>query len=115
MVFNVKLKPHYHWQLQRLTALFLIFSLPLLLGILFHWKTSSYYEILLSLKNPALTFFIALTVSVCLYHAVLGLQVIIVDYVKGSPAKGLLFFIYVIALLLVFITIISLLTILLKA
>jgi succinate dehydrogenase / fumarate reductase membrane anchor subunit len=108
------MKPHYHWQFQRLTALFLVFALPLFLGLLFYWKTSNYHEIILSLKNPALTVFIALTVLVALYHAVLGAQVIIADYIKGPSEKILLFFIYGIAFILMLITLMSLLAILFR-
>lgn len=113
MVFNLKIKPHYHWQLQRLTALFLIFALPLLLGLLFHWKTASYQDILLSLRNPVLNLFIALTIITCLYHAVLGLQVVIMDYLKGMANKVAFFLTYTVMGVLVFLTFVSLLTILL--
>lgn len=76
-----------HWWMQRLTALaliplglWLVASLVCLAGAdhaaIAHWLTS-----------PFTLGALALTIITAFYHAVLGLQVVIEDYVHGKVAK----------------------------
>ena len=82
-----KIKPRHHWQLQRLSALFLVLTLPFLGIFLLTLKGANYHQAMVAVRHPALSAFLGLIIAVSLYHAALGLQVIVRDYLRGAAAK----------------------------
>lgn len=104
----MKLQPHHHGQLQRLSALFLIIALPFLAFFLWTVKGASYPYLIGTIRHPALSAFLGVTIGVSLYHAVLGGQGIILDYLRGVTAKITLGLIYTMAILLMALTLYSL-------
>ena len=76
-----------HWQAQRLTALLLDLLYPCLLMVLYPLRDASYGEMIHAFSNPLFATLLAMTIAAALYHAVLGLQVIIEDYVKNATLQ----------------------------
>lgn len=77
-----------HWLAQRLSALALI-PLGLAAAVLFFWAMrAGYGEVVAWLHRPWVLLFVVLLVGVAVWHGVLGLQVVIEDYI---PHKGLAF------------------------
>jgi succinate dehydrogenase / fumarate reductase membrane anchor subunit len=75
------LKAHHHWLLQRFSAVLLAFLYPLLLFWFYRQRSLDYDELMLVLQGPYSMTLMAVSIVVAVYHAVLGLQVIIDDYV----------------------------------
>lgn len=72
-----------HWWLQRLTAIALV---PLCLWFAFALamlSNASYSTVVAWLQSPIVVVFLILFIVATFYHAQLGLQVIIEDYVGG--------------------------------
>ncbi len=80
-------KPHYTWQFQRLSALFLVFTLPIFLMIFYSLKNATYQQIILRLQTPWVPVLISLIIMASLYHALLGIQVISRDYLSDLSAS----------------------------
>ena len=78
-----------HWKSQRLTALLLALIYPYLVCVFYNLRHAFYGEMIQTFSNPFFATFIALTVLTTLYHAILGLQVIIEDYVKSDFIRKL--------------------------
>ena len=79
-----------HWWMQRLTAIALI---PLTLWFIISIATlnnASYTETVNWLSIPLVSIFMILLVSATLYHALLGVQVVVEDYIHQEGLKFLL-------------------------
>ena len=80
----------HHWWMQRLTAIALI---PLTLWFITSIATlnnASYTETVNWLSIPLVSIFMILLVSATLYHALLGVQVVVEDYIHQEGFKFLL-------------------------
>ena len=80
----------HHWWIQRLTAIALI---PLTLWFIISIATlnnASYTETVNWLSIPLVSIFMILLVSATLYHALLGVQVVVEDYIHQEGFKFLL-------------------------
>ena len=80
----------HHWWMQRLTAIALI---PLTLWFIISIATlnnASYTETVNWLSIPLVSIFMILLVSAMLYHALLGVQVVVEDYIHQEGFKFLL-------------------------
>lgn len=76
-----------HWMHQRLTA---VANIPLMLWLVWsvvHMQSAGYADMLAWLSQPVNAILMILAVLSIFYHAVLGLQVVIEDYVYGAFAK----------------------------
>ncbi|MFI4979641.1 MAG: succinate dehydrogenase, hydrophobic membrane anchor protein [Nevskiales bacterium] len=77
----------HHWWMQRLTALALI---PLSLWFVFsiaRYHLADYPTMILWLHNPYVAIALVLYFAALFYHSVLGVQVVIEDYVAGEALK----------------------------
>lgn len=83
-------KAHHHWLLQRLSATLLVFLYPLLLLCFYEQRSFSYEKLILSLQSPYTFMLVLFTVMIAIYHAILGLVVIVEDYVTGSFARSMI-------------------------
>ena len=80
----------HHWWMQRLTAIALI---PLTLWFIISiasLNSASYAETVNWLSTPLVSIFMILLVSSTLYHALLGVQVVVEDYIHHEGVKFLL-------------------------
>ena len=80
----------HHWWMQRLTAIALI---PLTLWFIISiasLNSASYAETVNWLSIPLVSIFMILLVSSTLYHALLGVQVVVEDYIHYEGFKFLL-------------------------
>ena len=80
----------HHWWMQRLTAIALI---PLTLWFIISIATlnnASYIETVNWLSTPLVSIFMIILVSATLYHALLGVQVVVEDYIHQEGFKFLL-------------------------
>lgn len=76
-----------HWWMQRLTAIALV---PLTLWFVFsvaRYHVSDYATMVAWIKNPYVTVALLLYFAAVFYHAALGVQVVVEDYVGGEFAK----------------------------
>lgn len=76
-----------HWLHQRITA---IANIPLMLWLVWsvvHLSSASYYDVTQWLEHPVNAILMILAVLSMFYHAVLGLQVVIEDYVQCEFSK----------------------------
>ncbi len=77
----------HHWWVQRLTAVALV-PLVLWFAISMVWVARADYETVVAwIGNPFNTAMLVLFLFTSFYHAILGLQVVIEDYVHGESAK----------------------------
>lgn len=82
--------PTLHWLMQRITAVVIIpltYQLIVFLGLC---MTAPYAQTLAWLKSPWHTLSIELWLLAACYHAALGLQVVIEDYIANESAQSLL-------------------------
>lgn len=82
-------KPVQHWLNERLTALLLIPLSFWLITFLFKLIHASYTESLSWLTSPINCLAIVLWISTVFYHAALGLQVVLEDYVSNLEQRHL--------------------------
>jgi succinate dehydrogenase / fumarate reductase membrane anchor subunit len=76
-----------HWMHQRITA---VANIPLMLWLVWsvvHLPSSSFQDVSLWLSQPVNAILMILAVLSTFYHAVLGLQVVIEDYVHCEFSK----------------------------
>ncbi len=76
-----------HWWMQRMTALALI---PLSLWFVFsiaRYHLADYATMVAWLHNPYVTIALVLYFAAMFYHSMLGVQVVIEDYVGREPVK----------------------------
>ncbi len=102
-----------HWWLQRLTAIALV---PLSLYFAFAVAmlgNAGYDTVLAWLQSPLIVMFLIFFIAITFYHAQLGLQVIVDDYIRGWARTALLVLINILCIIFAIAGIVALLTILL--
>ena len=77
----------HHWWMQRMTAIALVPLSIWLMVALMGLSTASYVEVVLWLKSSLNTTLLLLFVGVSYYHMMLGMQVIIEDYVSSHGLR----------------------------
>jgi succinate dehydrogenase / fumarate reductase, membrane anchor subunit len=82
--------PTKHWLMQRVTAVILIPLSFQLIVFLDHCINSPYQQTVDWLKSPFNTICIEVWLLVVFYHAAIGLQVVIEDYVANQGLQGIL-------------------------
>jgi succinate dehydrogenase / fumarate reductase membrane anchor subunit len=83
----------HHWYAQRASAVLLIFLLGWLIFSIFSLAGGGYEASRAFIANPVNASFLGLLLVVVLYHAMLGLQVVIEDYVHNPAAEVVLYFV----------------------
>jgi len=81
-----------HWAAQRATAVFLIFLTGWLCYAMFSLAGADYMAVQTFVANPFNATLLILLVITLLYHAMLGVQVVIEDYVHHPAAELVLHF-----------------------
>lgn len=81
-----------HWWMQRVTAIALVPLIVAFAVIVIRATGADYASASALLGNPVVTGIIILLVVATMWHAKLGLQVVIEDYVHGHAAKLFLMF-----------------------
>lgn len=76
-----------HWMHQRITAVSNIGLMLWLVWSVVHLPSASYQDVSLWLAHPVNAILMILSVLSMFYHAVLGLQVVIEDYVHCKVSK----------------------------
>lgn len=79
-----------HWRAQRITSVLLLLLIPWLVWSLVQLAGSGYPQAAAFLTNPMNATLLILVLLTLLYHAMLGLQVVIEDYVHGEGVSFLL-------------------------
>jgi succinate dehydrogenase / fumarate reductase membrane anchor subunit len=83
----------HHWYAQRASAVLLIFLVGWMVYSLFALAGSGYEASRDFIANPVNASFLGVLLVVVLYHAMLGLQVVIEDYVHHPVIEIVLYFI----------------------
>jgi succinate dehydrogenase / fumarate reductase membrane anchor subunit len=81
-----------HWRAQRITAVMLLLLIPWLVWSMVDLAGSGYPQAVAFLANPMNATLLILILLSMLYHAMLGLQVVIEDYVHHHGLSLLLLF-----------------------
>ena len=82
----------HHWYVQRASAVLLVLLLGWLIFSVFTVTGNGYEASRDFIANPVNAAFLGLLLVVVLYHAMLGLQVVIEDYVHSPGAEIVLYF-----------------------
>ena len=82
----------HHWYVQRASAVLLVLLLGWLIFSVFSLTGGGYEASRDFIANPVNAAFLGLLLVVVLYHAMLGLQVVIEDYVHSPVAEIVLYF-----------------------
>lgn len=77
-----------HWWVQRLTALLLLVTLPWLVWLLLSTAGADFVTLRLTVAQPFNAMMMTLLVIGAFWHAQLGLQVVIEDYIHGKGLKA---------------------------
>ncbi|GAB4227905.1 MAG: succinate dehydrogenase, hydrophobic membrane anchor protein [Kiloniellaceae bacterium] len=102
-----------HWWAQRLTALALIPLTVWFVGTVVSLIGADYTAVAAWIASPVVAGLLVLLIIATFYHAVLGLQVVIEDYVHHEGAKiALLLFVKALAIVLALSAVLSVLTLL---
>jgi len=102
-----------HWWAQRLTALALIPLTVWFVGTVVSLIGADYAAVAAWIASPVVAGLLVLLIIATFYHAVLGLQVVIEDYVHHEGAKiALLLFVKALAIVLALSAVLSVLTLL---
>lgn len=80
-------KAHHHWLMQRISAILLIFLYPFLLLWFYQQRFLDYEELIVTLQSPYNIGLITISLITAIYHAVLGLQIIIEDYISDLSLR----------------------------
>lgn len=80
----------HHWWGQRMSALALIPLSLWLVASLVCMAGADYAVVSQWLSSPVTLGALGLTILITVYHAVLGLQVVVEDYIHGQPTKLIL-------------------------
>ena len=100
----------HHWWHQRLTALAMVPLMLVTLAIVASLGTLDYDGALSLMANPFVATLLLLLVVVGFYHAALGLQVVIEDYVGAEGVRmGLIIFVKMALFALAIVTLLSIL------
>ena len=83
----------HHWYAQRASAVLLIFLMGWMIYSVFSLAGGGYEASRAFIANPFNAAFLSLLLVVVLYHAMLGLQVVIEDYVHQPAMEIILYFI----------------------
>ena len=83
----------HHWYAQRASAVLLVFLLAWMVYSIFSLAGGGYEASRAFTANPVNTSFLGLLLVVVIYHAMLGLQVVIEDYVHKPAAEVVLYFV----------------------
>ena len=83
----------HHWYAQRASALLLIVLTAWLFYAIASLAGAGYEEVRTFMGSPVNVSFLAVLLLSMLYHAVLGLQVVIEDYIHSAPMEIFLHFI----------------------
>ena len=83
----------HHWYAQRASAVLLLFLLAWLVYSAFTVTGSGYEASRAFIANPVNAALMCVLLVAALYHAMLGLQVVIEDYVHGPALEIVLYFI----------------------
>lgn len=83
----------HHWYAQRASAVLLIFLIGWMIYSVFSLAGGGYEASRAFIANPFNAAFLSLLLVVVLYHAMLGLQVVIEDYVHQPAMEIILYFI----------------------
>ena len=78
-----------HWWVQRLTAVALLLLTPWLLALLIGLIGADQYTVRMALAQPLTASLLLAFVLSLFWHAQLGLQVVVEDYVHGWPEVAL--------------------------
>jgi len=82
----------HHWYAQRASAVLLLFLVAWLIYAIFQLAGTGHAEALEFMTNPINAAFMLVLVISLLYHAMLGLQVVIEDYVHQPVVEIVLYF-----------------------
>jgi succinate dehydrogenase / fumarate reductase membrane anchor subunit len=82
----------HHWMGQRISAVLLLLLIPWMLYALVNCVGSSHAETVSFVSRPLNASLLILSLLVLIYHAVLGLQTVIEDYVHRRAVELLLHF-----------------------
>jgi len=91
--------PH-HWWVQRVSSVALLFLTPWFLLSLISLGDVSYASVTLWIAQPVHSVLLSLFLVTTVYHAQLGLQVVIEDYIANEAARLIIMLIVNFALLL---------------
>lgn len=83
----------HHWLAQRISALLLLFLLPWLTVALVSLAGAGHAEAVAFMARPWNSALVLLTLLVLLYHGMLGLQVVVEDYVHHRALELTLHFV----------------------
>ncbi len=83
----------HHWYAQRASAVLLIFLVGWIIFSIFSLAGGGYEASAAFIASPVNGAFLGLLLIVVLYHAMLGLQVVIEDYVHNPAVEIVLYFI----------------------
>ena len=83
----------HHWYAQRASAVLLLFLLGWFIFSLFSLAGAGYATSRAFISNPVNASLLGLLLVVVLYHAMLGLQVVIEDYVHNPAVEIVMYFI----------------------
>lgn len=80
----------HHWYAQRASAVLLVFLVAWLVYAMFQLAGTGHAEAAEFISNPVNAAFLVIFLVAMFYHAMLGLQVVIEDYVHQSTAEVIL-------------------------
>ena len=83
----------HHWYAQRASAVLLVFLAGWMIYSAVSLAGGGYEASVAFLSSPVNASLLGLTLVVLLYHAMLGLQVVIEDYVHNATAEIVLYFV----------------------
>jgi succinate dehydrogenase / fumarate reductase membrane anchor subunit len=82
----------HHWYAQRASAILLIFLVGWLIFAMLRLAGAEHAEAVAFISNPTNAAFLAVLLVSLFYHAMLGLQVVIEDYVHNHVLEVILYF-----------------------
>jgi succinate dehydrogenase / fumarate reductase membrane anchor subunit len=91
-----------HWLMQRVSALILLLTFAWFLQFCYNLSSKNIYQVFVSIKTPYNSCGLVLFVLAALYHGMLGMQIIIEDYISNIAIRH-----FMIILLKIFVTITS--------
>jgi succinate dehydrogenase / fumarate reductase membrane anchor subunit len=80
----------HHWLMQRLSALLLVVMFAWFLQFCYSISTKNIHQVFTSIKTPYNSCGLALFVLASLYHGMLGMQIIIEDYIHSIAVRYLM-------------------------